>query len=399
MVSVYRIVALVVGLTAVGCGPQDSEKPRTEATGADVELQPASASVLQWTMEEKRAGFPNYDQIFQTRFIPASDHPYPLPENLRDISGLQYEVGGEVFGLEDFKAHNHVAGLLAIQDGEIVVEQYANGNDRWTKWVSYSVTKSVVSMLVGAAIEEGFIGGVDDLVTDYVRPLVGSGYDEVTLRHALWMASGLEWNEDYADPESDVARGAGMTTLERLAFLGGKPRVAAPGERFNYNTGETHLVGGVVRSAIGNNLSTYLSAKIWEPFGMESDANWLILGEGGPEHGGCCISATLRDYGRIGLFALHDGVLPDGTRVLPEGWMAESTTPSPGSEGYGYLWWLRGGGVFNAIGIFGQTIWIDPSENLVMVTHGMWPQATGREFSEHRAAFFPALTELLREGR
>lgn len=388
----------ISAIFALGCAAAPPAGEPSEDSGeSELELQPPSASVLQWTMEEKLAGFPNYDRIFQTRFIPASTNPYPLGENPRDISSLQYEVEGQTFGLEDFREHNHVVGLLAIKNGDVVVEQYTNDNDRSTKWVSYSVAKSVVSMLVGAAIQDGFIDGVDDLVTDYIRPLAGSSYDDVTLRDALWMASGVEWNEDYADPESDVARGAGMTTIERLAFLGGKPRVAAPGERFNYNTGETHLVGGVVRSAIGNNLSTYLAAKIWQPFGMESDANWLILGEGGPEHGGCCLSATLRDYGRIGLFAMNDGVLPDGTRVLPEGWMEASTAPSPGSDGYGYLWWLREDGVYWAIGIFGQTIVINPAEDLVIVTHGAWPQAVGREFSAHRTAFFPALTEALRE--
>ena len=158
------------------------------------------------------------------------------------------------------------------------------------------------------------------------------------------------------------------------------------------------LVGALLRAAIGNNLTTYLEHKIWQRFGMESDANWLLIEDGGAEHGGCCISATLRDYARIGLFTLHDGVLRDGTRVLPEGWMEASKTPSKGSEGYGYLWWLGDGGVYNAIGIFGQAIAVDPAEDLIIVTHSAWPQATGRAFSRHRAAFFAALTEALRDA-
>ena len=129
---------------------------------------------------------------------------------------------------------------------------------------------------------------------------------------------------------------------------------------------------------------------------MEHDANWLLLTPGGAEHAGCCLSATLRDYGRIGLFAMRDGRLRNGTPVLPDGWMAESTTPSRANQGYGYLWWLRGSGVYDAIGIYGQSIHIDPAEELVIVIHSTWPQPTGREFERHRSAFFEAVTAVLR---
>lgn len=143
---------------------------------------------------------------------------------------------------------------------------------------------------------------------------------------------------------------------------------------------------------------------------MEHDANWLLLSAGGGEHGGCCLSATLRDYGRVGLFALRegelreggpsdgelpDGELPDGDKVLPDGRMTASTTPSPANQRYGYLWWLRDDGAYSAIGIYGQAIHIDPRRNLVIVTHGAWPRATGRAFSRHRTAFFQAVSEAL----
>ena len=119
----------------------------------------------------------------------------------------------------------------------------------------------------------------------------------------------------------------------------------------------------------------------------------MTHGPDGGELGGCCISATLRDYARIGLFALAGGVLPNGERVLPEGWMAESTSPAPGHAGYGYLWWLQAGGQFDALGIFGQSIHIDPARRLVVVTHSAWPTALGDEFDERRAAFLAALAQ------
>ena len=130
---------------------------------------------------------------------------------------------------------------------------------------------------------------------------------------------------------------------------------------------------------------------------MESDAYWLLVDAGGAEHGGCCISATLRDYGRIGLFALREGVLPDGVEVLPGDWMEDSTSPSPGFAGYGYLWWLFDDGAYGALGIFGQTIFIHPGEDLVVVTHSALPTAIGQEFSSHRTAFLEALEAELRD--
>lgn len=354
-------------------------------------------SVLFWTPEQELASFRNYDQLFPVRVMPASPNPFPLPSRPVDLSALRYVVDDATLDLDGFVEHNRVAGLLAIKNGEIVLERYAMGNGPETKWVSYSIAKSVVSLLVGAAIRDGYIGGVDDMVTDYVPLLRGTAYEGVTIRNVLQMASGVEWNEDYTDPDADVSREIGLPHLARIEFLGSHPRVAAPGTRFNYNTAETHLAGSIVRGAIGNNLATYLDAKIWEPFGMEFDGNWRLVEPHGAEHGGCCISATLRDYGRIGMFAMRGGELRDGTRVVPDGWMEESTTPSAGFAGYGYLWWLGEGDAYAAVGIFGQAISIDPDEDLVIVTHSVWPQApTSQLYSAHRRAFFSALTEALR---
>ena len=288
---------------------------------------------------------------------------------------LRYTVDADTFDLNAFVSHNHIVGLLAIRDGNVVLERYAQGNTRDTRWYSFSVAKSVLSMLVGAALKDGFISSIDVPVSDFLPVLRGSAYDDVTLRQAMTMSSGVAWDEDYADPQSDIAQ-TGGSALDRLRYLLRKPRVAAPGSTFNYNTEETNLVGAVLRAAIGNNLATYLEDRIWRRFGMEHDANWLLLSESGAEHGGCCLSATLRDYGRLGLFALRNGRLTDGSSVLPEGWMEASTTASAANDRYGLLWWLRPNHAFAAVGIYGQAIYINPSCRLVVVTHSVWPRAT-----------------------
>ncbi len=354
---------------------------------------------LFWTTAQKVAGFRNQEKLAWTRRVEAGGTAYPLPVKKIDLSHFQFDYEGSVITLEEYIRRQNVAGLLIIKDGNIVYERYELGNTADSRWLSWSVAKSVTSLLVGAAIQDGYIESVDEKVSDYLPRLKNSSYDDVTIRHLMQMASGVEWNEDYADPEADINT-IEWDTLSVYEQLRHKPRAAEPGTLFNYNTAETNLVGTLLRSAIGNNLSTYLTEKIWRPFGMESIAFWELSEPGGGEHGGSNISATLRDYGRIGLFAMHNGKLPDGTRVLPDGWIADSTTPSPGYEYYGYLWWLRGEGAFAASGIFGQGIHIDPAHNLVIAQHGALEVASQRSDWAPRLAFFRAIAiELDRRTR
>ena len=142
-------------------------------------------------------------------------------------------------------------------------------------------------------------------------------------------------------------------------------------------------MGEILRAAIGNNASTYLTHKIWQPFGMQDTASWMLGSPGGGELGGCCINATLRDYVRIGIFALQNGVLADGTKVLPDNWMQDSVAPSKGFAGYGYLWWLDEGGTYRGRGIFAQQIFIDPVSKLVVAVHGNAKAAVGSDFHQH----------------
>jgi CubicO group peptidase (beta-lactamase class C family) len=351
---------------------------------------------LFWTPEQQVAGYRNIDRIFPTRAIIADGAALALPEALVDLGDVPVRTDASAMTVDEYFVRQNVAGLLVIKDGKIAYERYGLGNSRESRWISFSVTKSVVSMLLGAAIRDGYIDSVDEMVSDYLPRLKGSPYDQSTIRNILQMASGVEWNEDYADPASDV-NSASWQTVALYDYLGGKQRESAPGKEFNYNTAETNLVGTLLRSAIGNNLSTYLVEKIWRPFGMEADAYWSLTEPGGGEFGGCCISATLRDYGRLGLFALAEGKLADGTAVLPEGWMRESTTPSEAYPGYGYLWWLEEAGVYRASGIFGQGICVHPEQNVVVALHSARAVASEDEDWALQAALCDAMAGALAE--
>lgn len=350
---------------------------------------------LFWEQRKRVAGFRNIDRIFPTRTIQRGETSFPLAENKRELGGIKLRHADMTLTVDEYFVQQNVAGLLVIKDGKIVYERYGLGNTPESRWVSFSVAKSVVSILVGAAIKDGYIKGLDDYVTDYLPRLKGSVYDTVTINDLLHMSSGVQWNEDYADPQSDVNQ-ADWSTLGLYAYLRDKNRAAEPGKLFNYNTAETNLVGTLLRSAIGNNLSTYLTEKIWRPFGMESDATWMLSEPGGGESGGCCISAILRDYGRLGLFALNNGRLADGTAVIPRGWMDKSTTPAGSNPRYGYLWWLEGDDAFKAIGIFGQAIYINRKANVVVALHSARDVASKPSDWKLQDALFETLVHAVR---
>lgn len=357
-------------------------------------------SILFWSPEQQRLGYGSMADIFPTRRVVANTQAVPLEmaaaEQLIDAS-FEYVVPfGEKTqtvdgGVDAFMQRMRTAGLIVVKDGEVRLERYGLGHNAQRPWVSFSVTKSVVSMLVGAAIKDGFINSVDDLVTDYLPHLRNGAYAGVSVGQLLQMSSGVKWNEDYTDPQADVAV-APLGGMPLYRYMSALPRVTEQGREFNYNTGETNLVGAMLRAAIGNNLSSYLTAKIWQPFGMQADANWLLDTEYGSEVGGCCISATLRDYARLGLFALNGGKQGNKESVLPDNWMQASTRPSPGQAGYGYSWWLMQPEVFAAEGVFGQIIWVDRRHNLVIALQSAWPKAWSNELEAELMAFIAALT-------
>jgi CubicO group peptidase (beta-lactamase class C family) len=348
-------------------------------------LRQAGAEVLFWNQEQRDANFRTMETIFPTNVIGASGRARPLAE------GAPLPVDSA--RIDALIESQNIAALIVIQDGRIRLERYARGFGPEQRWTSFSVAKSLTSTLVGAAVRDGHIRSLDDPVTRYIPELAGSGYDGVTISQVLTMSSGVRWNEDYADPASDVARMFAMPPPEGMdvtvAYLRNLPRAAEPGTRWNYNTAETNLIGVIIRRAVGRPLAQYASEKIWRPYGMEADAFWQ-LDEGGHEIAGCCISARARDYARIGQFIL-DGGRAEGRLVLPEGWIEDATRlhhqVSPRGDGYGYQWWTLERG-YTARGIFGQSIRIDPDRRLVMVTLGAWPTASDVPRSIARETFF-----------
>lgn len=361
----------------------------------DLERLGSDESPLFWTPEQQIVGYRNWDKIFPTRIIPKGNKVYSLPKKLISLDNLKFNFKGESVTVDEYFKRQNVAGLLVIKNGHIVYERYGLGNTEDTLWCSFSVAKSVTSLLVGAAIKDGYINNVDEKVTDYLPRLRGSSYEQSSIRNILQMASGVKWNEDYADPKADInmmpwdARGL-------YKYLAIKPRIHPPGKVFKYNSAETNLVGTLLRSAIGNNLSTYLSDKIWKPFGMEHEANWELGLPGGGETSGSSISASLRDFGRIGMFTLANGRLADGTSILTDNWIQDSITPSIAKKNYGYLWWLDSPVSYEAMGIFGQAIIVYPKEDVVIAMHSARSTASGLSDIKFQHALFSAMRDAVK---
>ena len=328
--------------------------------------------------------FRNIDRLFPTRTVPRGGDVLEFAENTSPLDDFRFETNGKTYDLYDVLSLNRVSGLLIIKDGEIRFEKYLLGNDRDTRWMSMSVVKSMTAMLIGAAIHDGDINSIDDPIVDYLPRFKDSAYDGVTVRHLLQMSSGVAWNETYTDPDSDRRRmleaQIGQQPGAILDLMAALPRAAAPGTRWNYSTGETHVAGALVRAATGKPVADYLSEKIWSQAGMQADANWWLESPDGLEVGGSGLSATLRDYARFGLFMLHDGVV-NGQRVLPEGWMAAASSPQVvggKKTEYGYMLWPLHGNSYAAIGIFGQFVFVDPQRNLVVAMWSAQPKPTDR---------------------
>lgn len=349
-------------------------------------------NVLFLNNTDRRIAFAHIDKAAPTRALPASAKPYPLVTDLDDaLNEVSYTVDGQTYTVADLLAQEPLMGMAVVHGDTIRLEHYAADHKPDSRWVSFSVTKSFTSTLIGAAVKDGYITSLDDTVADYLPRLRGTDYGGVKLRHILQMASGIAWNEDYADPESDVAKAGGLQGTALTDYLGTLKRAHAAGEVFNYNTAESNLLGEVLRAAIGNSAADYMNAKIWQAFGMEHDANWLLTAPFGVETGGCCISASLRDYARLGIFAKHEGKLPSGESILPDGWMKDATAPSKGYNGYGYKWWLLDDDAYTASGIFGQMIYVNPKRDLVIAVHSNAPAAVGTDYHKHYRAAVEAI--------
>lgn len=351
-------------------------------------------AVLFWPQAQREAQFRRMYELFPSDRAERGTHVHEL------LSGKLLAMPGRDASawLNGYMDKNRIAGVMVLQHGRIRLQRYALGFTPEQRWESFSVAKSVTSVLLGIALQRGDIHALDDTLGSYIPELRGSAYAEVTVQQLLTMTSGVRWNEDYADSKSDVAQmylGACVDGHAHiLSYLRRQPRQWPAGTHFNYNTAETDLLGLLVQRATRRSLAAYLSQTIWKPYGMAADAYWIKDECDGSDTGGSGLSATLGDYARLGQFMLDGGRIA-GKPVIAAAWLqgavrVHASVDAP-ERGYGYLWWTDTDGSYAAVGIFGQMVYVDPSRELVIAQVGAWPQATSKELVATRREFVAAI--------
>ncbi len=324
---------------------------------------------------------------FPSRPLPASATPfhYAVADPQRDPKSIK--VGDKEYVFENFLKDHKTVAFMIIRRDTILYEKYFKGYDPSSIHTSFSMAKSVIGMLIGLAIEDGFIRDVQQPVTDFVPEMAKKGWDKVTLEHVLQMTSGMDFNESYVNPFGTAASFYYGRRLEKNTMKLGLKR--EPGTEFHYMSGNSQLLGVILEGALRakgdqRTVTQYLNDKLWQPLGMEFDGSWSIdRKEGGIEKTFCCLNAPARDFAKFGSLYLHQGNW-QGKQLVPAEWVERSTrvdTTNGSAARYQYQFWLPSGdGDYMMQGILGQFVYVDPARELVMVRLGTkyggvpWPR-------------------------
>jgi CubicO group peptidase (beta-lactamase class C family) len=327
---------------------------------------------------------PKIDQynIFENRVVKADD-PHPW-EFASDVENKQ--IAPEF--VPDFKKYETVA-FLVIQHHKIILEQYWNNYTPLNMSNSFSMSKSIISLLIGCAISDGYIKNVDQPVSDFLPEWTSYDGKVLTIKDLLTMSAGVEWDESYSSLFSKTTQAYYGKDLWKLALT--EKLIEKPGVRFNYQSGVSQILAFVLQKATDKNISDYASEKLWTPMEAEEDALWSLDRKDGHEKAYCCFNTNARDFARFGQLILNKGVW-DGDQVVDSNYIREATTPAtwlkftrrllPGETTprpsvpctcYGYQFWLlnyQGLKIPYMKGLLGQYIFVIPEMDAVIVRLG-----------------------------
>jgi CubicO group peptidase (beta-lactamase class C family) len=390
--------ALAIAIALPASAQQVLPPPLTTGTKSDV---PIALQIARWHMLDgdiNSLTFRSMDTLFTTRTVPRSGPVWQLPRADHALD-FTYSYKGTTYTPEQFLDRTYNNALLVMKDGRVVSEIYRNNSTDQTRFIAWSMTKSVTSILVGCALAEKRIKSLDDPITAYLPELKGGGYDGVTIRQIMAMRSGVDYEERYDFEHPGTAASNHIAALvKNVARFADAARTVKrahpPGAVFQYKTLDTAVLGWLIeRVSGGSTVAAYTAQRLWEPLGAERDGLYIMDGPpgAGREFSGAGFNATLRDFARIGQMML-DGGVANGHRIVSPEWIAE-TTGSSGPAGspriYGLQWWLLGGESYSAIGLQGQYIFVDPATRTVVVKISYFPPGN-EAASEETAAFLQA---------
>jgi CubicO group peptidase (beta-lactamase class C family) len=375
--------------------------PATAAPDEDIlgkaDGYPVGTSENWFYDEHVRVGsFSHIDKVIPYYFtVHKSAAPLPLPK--ASAPDLRYRFEQQDYTIDDFLAHQRITGLLVIKDGQILAERYQYDRKDSDRFISHSMAKSITSLAIGIALAERKIASLDDTVAKYEPKLAGSPYGETTIRNILRMSSGVPFDESY-NGRDDLTRFV-MTRRRQDSIAALRElttREVEQGTRFHYASSETVDLVMVLRAVTGMPLTDYLTPKLWQPMGAEADASWSMSADGTVAGFGN-FNAVLRDYGRLGILLANDGEA-GGKQIIPKNYLLDATDwhRQPGAFqpykatpyfGYGYQFWLFPGEKrrFALLGVYGQSIFVDPELKLVLVltaaakTANVGKETLGRE--------------------
>jgi len=332
--------------------------------------------------------FRTFDSIWPVSVMEVSSIKHIYPKDTTIILPKNFEFQGESYESVKYLKDAWTTGFLVIQNDSIVFEDYYLGNTEYTRNISWSMAKSFISALMGIAIDEGHIKNIEQNVEEYVPELIGTSYEGVRIKDVLQMSTGVKFNEDYGDFYSDINRWGRNFALggSQDEFAATLEREIDPGSVNDYVSINTHVLGMIITRATGRTITAYMQEKLFTPLGMEYDGYWLLDGEnmemvlGG-------LNLTLRDFAKIGSLFLNNGNWNDNQVVSSE-WVKSSVIPDgphvqPGIEfGYGYQWWIPKGdeGEYLAIGVYNQSIYINPTTNTVVVKLSANPKFNDKSY-------------------
>jgi len=357
--------------------------------------------------DRRATNFRHLDRFMPYRRIAAATS-IPLRRQLGNRR-IAFQWAGRAGNIDTFVRDTKVTGLMVVRNGVVVVERYELGATAADHFTSWSMAKSVLSTLVGVALHEGKIRSLDDKASSYVPGLAGTAYGNTRLRNLLRMSSGIAWDDNFRSSDSDITRlyeHAFVFDGRVSEFVARFDRERPEGTHFHYISADPQILSEVLRSAVREPVSDYLSQKLWQPLGMRPGAYWNTDYEG-EELAFCCLNATLEDFAKFGMFVDQNGRWK-GEQILPVNWLRDATSVSEPflrsgphgtgkAFGYGYLWWLPDGtdGEMFANGIFGQTIWINRSRHIVIAI--MSADSEEQRHSGETLAFIHAITRAYSE--
>ena len=390
---------LALALAAGASHAEPDEAALNKANGYPV------GSLSTWYSDPYRVGsWSALDKVpgMKVRAVERPSDASPLPR-AASPAAISYRYKGMGFALADFMEHQRTTGLLVLKNGEIVAEHYRYGRKDDARFLSFSMAKSVTSLLLGKALSLGLIASLDDPAEKYAKEFAGSPYGATTIRQLLRMSSGLTFSELY-DGKDDLSR---LSRAAAGAPGAGKPmdvlksitdRHSPSGEKFVYASSETDVLGRVLAAAAGKNMSELTTEWLWKPMGAEHDAFWRVSVDGQEQANGG-FNASLRDWARLGQLLANNGRAvdkvtgqPGALQVVPLDYLLDATDPArqpPAFKprkatpyfGYGYQFWLMPlrERTFAMQGIHGQTVYVQPSSGIVMVMTSVWEQASGKQ--------------------